>query len=178
MPMIITFTGKELPKIISNKISFMAGFGVGLIFLYFQLKAKFEQRSNGQTQVAKWRMLFLILFSSITLLFACYKFQIIENTILLSMMPFILLMIMGNYQPIIEQDTSEVFFVYLEDEEIRAKTQRFLGKITFILGFLGVICCFFIDGKISIILILVWSFLSIFLTYFYSKFLYNKKYSS
>jgi hypothetical protein len=87
--------------------------------------------------------------------------------------------IFANYQSLNYNKNGEQLNVYMEDEEVQSKTNRLQTKVTFFGGIIFIVIILFTPiNKFSLTYYMGFFIISsIVITYFYSKYLYRKKYN-
>lgn len=116
----------------------------------------------------------------VVLLYLCH-INYVGVTCLLQIFAFALLMLIGNYYPLMpmQQETGSIYF---DDEEIWAKATKFSGRTLFGIGIIGIILTILNApqglSRPMMGLALVCYLITFVLTYFYAKRTYRKKFEN
>ena len=172
------FFGSTINNTVAGLLGALLGFQLSILLRYLGMtKSDFESTHiNKEKAMKTWKliiMIFSILAFAIQLL---YIYQVIENIKIFTSYFLIWMIVTGNFRATIDP-LLETLTVYTEDDDVKRKTLRFSGKLTFFSGIIGMALIFFLPQNLSIYVAGFLFFISTILPEFYAKHIFKQKYA-
>ena len=163
---------------VSGLLGAFVGFQLAQLFKYWGMKFSRFGMSHIDKEKAMetWQYITLV-FSIVALMFqSLYINHTFENLKPAALFVFAWMIVTGNFRANIDP-ILETLSVYTDDEDIRRKTQRFSGKLSFFCGIMGAFLILVLPQNYVFCVCVSFYVLSIILPEFYAKIIFSKKYA-